>query len=189
MRIGLLGGTFDPIHSGHLRAAELALGALDLDRVAFVPAGMPPHRPRPAASLWDRFAMCCLATAGQRSFVAEDWEVRREGPSYTVETVEAFHREHPGHEVVVIVGSDNLKEMPSWRRAQELFSLCRVAFVVRPGEPSFEGLPAGVGVRVEGDTLQVSATEIRRRVAAGESVSDVVPPWVSEYIEKRGLYR
>ncbi|HET7292587.1 MAG TPA: nicotinate-nucleotide adenylyltransferase [Vicinamibacteria bacterium] len=187
MRAGLLGGTFDPIHLGHLRAAENAREALALDRVAFVPAAQPPHRPPPVSSARDRFAMVALATAGHSAFYPSDAELEREGPSYTVDTLRAWRALRPQDELVLVVGSDAFLEMGTWREAEALFTLCTVAVVARPGE----ALPPGPGpsVAVSGPGLQVSSSEVRRLLAAGQSVRYLVPEAVADYIEKRGLYR
>lgn len=190
MKIGLLGGTFDPIHLGHLRAAESAREALALDRVAFLPAGAPPHRRPPGSSPLDRFAMVCLATASHPSFLAWDTEIRRPGPSYTVETLATLKEERPGDAFVMIVGSDTWPEMAAWRDPERLFRLCSVAVVDRPGEtgplvaPPF---PASMA-RVSGPGLAISATSVRERVRRGESVRYLVPDAVSDYIAKKGLY-
>jgi len=189
LKIGLLGGTFDPIHLGHLRAAESAREALALDRVAFVPAGAPPHRDTPVSSPLDRFAMVCLATAGHPCFLAWDTEVRRPGPSYTVDTVAALRAEHPEDAFVMIVGSDTWPEMATWRDPERLFRLCAVAVVDRPGEDPRPPLAEGRAVtRVSGPGLPISASAVRERVRRGESVRYLVPDAVSEYIAKRGLY-
>lgn len=191
-----MGGTFDPIHLGHLRAAENVREALGLDEVAFVPAGVPPHRPGPCSSPLDRYAMVCLATAANPTFVASDVELKREGPSYTVDTVEALLRQHPEGSVVVIVGSDTFPEMSTWKDPERLFALCSIAVVARPSDGGGDAAPAGVAVRalprverVEGPALPISATHIRRRILEGKSVRYLVPEAVAEYIAKRGLYR
>jgi nicotinate-nucleotide adenylyltransferase len=186
MKLGLLGGTFDPIHLGHLRAAESAREALGLERVLLVPARVPPHRRAPIAPALDRFAMVALACAGHPELVASDLELQREGPSYTVDTVQALRRADPEAELFLLVGSDSLPEMPAWREQQRLFELCRVAVLPRPGAAP----PADPRVLVvEGPALAVSATEIRARVAAGRSVRYLVPEPVADYIAKRGLFR
>ncbi len=188
-----MGGTFDPIHLGHLRAADSAREALGLDRVAFVPAGVPPHRQAPLSPAFDRYAMVCLATAGHAHFVPSDFELRREGPSFTVETVAAFIAERPGDRVTLIVGSDTFPEMPTWRDPARLFALAEVAVVDRPGEregpPPALPYPGVLGVhRVSGPGFAVSATDVRERVRRGESVRFLVPETVAEYIAKRRLY-
>jgi nicotinate-nucleotide adenylyltransferase len=192
LKVGLMGGTFDPIHLGHLRAAESAREALGLDRVAFVPAGVPPHKEAPLSAAIDRYAMVCLATAGHAHFVPSDFEIRRDGKSFTVDTVAALLAEAPSDSITVIVGSDTFPEMPTWREPERLFSLAEVAVVERPGEREgpTRALPAGArGVhRVKGPALDVSATDVRERVRRGESVRYLVPEAVAEYIAKRGLY-
>jgi len=189
MKVGLLGGTFDPIHLGHLRAAENVREALSLERVAFVPARTPPHGKGPQATPLDRYAMVSLAAAGHPSFQASDVELRREGPSYTVDTVADWLRDHPGDEVVLIVGADTFPEMTSWKEPARLFGLCTVAVAARPGEEvrAADGSPRAA--IVSGPGLPISSTEIRRRVASGCSVRYLVPDGVADYIAKRGLYR
>ena len=192
MKLGLLGGTFDPIHLGHLRAAESARECLDLDLVAFVPSAVPPHRPGRLTAATDRFAMACLACGGHPRFVAWDTELRRAGPSYTVETIEVVRAERPGDDLVLVVGSDTWPEMASWREPEKLFSHVTVAVVDRPGAPPIDPEPAAFGgrgvVRVEGPSLPISATVVRERVRQGLSVRFLVPDTVAEYISKRGLY-
>jgi len=192
LKIGLLGGTFDPVHLGHLRAAENAREALGLDRVAFLPSGTPPHRGTPVSSPLDRFAMVCLATAGHPQFLAWDTEVRRPGPSYTVDTVAALQDERPDDAFVMIVGSDTWPEMLTWREPERLFRLCAVAVVDRPGEETVVApppFPGAKGVaRVGGPGFPISATAIRDLVRRGQSVRYLVPDGVSDYIGKRGLY-
>ena len=191
MRIGFMGGTFDPIHLGHLRAAENAREGLGLDQVAFVPARVPPHQDRPPSNALDRFAMVALATAGHPHFVPSDLELQREGPSYTVDTLAALRAGRPDDAFVVIVGSDTFPEMRSWKESERLFALCAVAVVGRPGEGGEEAppLPEVSGVeRVGGPGLPISSSAIRERVRRGLSVRYLVPDAVADYIAKRGLY-
>ena len=187
-----MGGSFDPIHLGHLRAAESAREALRLEEVAFVPCGLPPHRPGPLSPALDRYAMVALATAGNRAFLACDIELRRQGASYTVDTVEALLGARAGASLVLIVGSDAFAEIQSWKEPERLLALCSVAVVTRPGDaaPTPNGsLGAGRVERVDAPGLAVSATTIRQRVAEGLSVRYLVPDSVADYIAKRGLYR
>jgi nicotinate-nucleotide adenylyltransferase len=187
VKLGILGGTFDPIHLGHLRAAETAREALALESVAFVPAHLPPHRPEATASARDRFAMLALATAGNSRFGVSDLELEREGPSYTVDTLRALRASNPGAEMVLIVGSDTFPEMSTWRDHETVFALATVAVVGRPGAAA---LPDGrQAIAVEGAGLPISSTEIRRRVGQRRSIRYLVVDAVAEYIEKRGLYR
>lgn len=182
-----MGGTFDPIHLGHLRAAENVREGLGLDEVLFVPAHVPPHRNGPQSSPLDRYAMVSLATASHPGFVPSDVELRRDGPSYTLATLEGLKAARPKDELFLIVGSDTVGEMKTWRGAEQIFSLCRVAVASRPGDDAGEA-PGRFEV-VAGPGLPISATEVRRRVRDGQSVRFLVPEAVALYIEKRGLYR
>jgi nicotinate-nucleotide adenylyltransferase len=189
VRLGVLGGMFDPIHYGHLRAAENAREALRLDRVAFVPAAVPPHRTAPHAPAADRYAMTVLGTASHPDFAAWDGELRREGPSYTVDTLQALLDENRGAALTLIVGSDNLALLPQWRDPERLLSLCTVAVVGRPGESAVPLPDPGRFVAVEGSGLPIASSTLRARVREGRSVRYLVPEAVAGYIEKRGLYR
>jgi nicotinate-nucleotide adenylyltransferase len=193
MKIGIFGGTFDPIHLGHLRAAENAREALGLGAVYFVPAHTPPHRPGPSSSANDRFAMVTLATAAHPSFVPSDVELRRSGPSYTVDTLLALREELPSHELLLILGSDAFGEIATWREPERIFKLCRLAVVHRPGEPPRGDKALDISaervVWVEAAGLPISATDVRRRVGEGHSVRYLVPEPVADYIQKRALYR
>jgi nicotinate-nucleotide adenylyltransferase len=193
LRIGLYGGTFDPIHLGHLRAAENAREALALDLVAFVPSAVPPHRTAPASRPEDRLAMTRLATGAYAAFAAWDDELRRAGPSYTVETVAALVSARASDSFVLVVGADTWPEIPSWREPERLLSLVEVAVVERPGfaspEPSLP-FPRALGVRrVGGIGLPLSASAIRERARVGGSLRFLVPDPVADFIAERGLYR
>jgi nicotinate-nucleotide adenylyltransferase len=192
VRIGLYGGTFDPVHLGHLRAAENAREGMGLDLVAFLPAAVPPHRGAPLSAAADRLAMARLATASHPRFEAWDTELRRPGPSYTVETVSALLSERPSDSFVLVVGADTWPEIPTWREPERLLSLVEVAVVDRPGyadpakDPPFPGA-RGV-TRVFGPSLPISATAIRERARQGRSVRFLVPDAVADYITARRLY-
>ena len=192
MRVGLLGGTFDPIHLGHLRAAETAREGLDLDLVVFVPAAVPPHRSGRLAGAGDRYTMACLASASHPHFDVWDVELRRSGPSYTVDTLAAVRIERPDDDLVLLVGSDTWPEMIGWREPERLFSLAEVGVLDRPGEPTPSVVPPFPDARrvrrVEGPTLPISATMVRERVRHGASVRYLVPGPVAEFIAKRELY-
>ena len=190
MKVGLMGGSFDPIHFGHLRAAENAREALSLDEVLFVPAAEPPHKPAFSLSpARDRLAMVVLATADNPSFVPSDLELRRSGRSYTVDTLADLARERRGDEVFLIVGSDTLGEMASWHEPERIFALSTIAVVDRPGaEAAPAPLPGAFILRVSGPGLFVSASEVRRRVHEGLSVRYLIPEKVAAYIASRGLY-
>lgn len=192
MSIGLLGGTFDPIHLGHLRAAENAREGLGLERVLFVPAARPPHRPEPRTSPLDRYAMTCLALAGHPRFEVSDLELRREGPSFTVDTLEALAAAHPGQELVLVVGLDTFPEVRAWRESARIFALAALGVVARPDVTAAPAADAAPGARVRhagGPGLDVSSTQVRELVARGLSVRYLVADGVADYIAKRRLYR
>jgi nicotinate-nucleotide adenylyltransferase len=193
-RIGILGGTFDPIHLGHLEAADAARQTLHLDRVLLLPSRTPPHRSvEPRASVFHRFAMTALAAA-ERGMLASDLELRREGPSYTALTLEALHREgYAPDQLFFITGSDAFAEISTWHDYPRLFELGNFAVVSRPGYPivtpqsPMTHSSTSVFV-IEADTPDVSSTDIRRKVAAGESISGLVAPSVADHIERHRLY-
>jgi nicotinate-nucleotide adenylyltransferase len=188
VRLGVLGGSFDPVHRGHLHVARCALSALALERVLLVPCRVPPHRPEPRASAYDRHAMLALACAGQPALVPSALELERAGPSYTVDTLLQL-QSHGRPELFLIVGGDTFPEMTAWRDATRLFGLCSVAVVPRPGSAPPAPRP---GLRMElvaGAGVLASSSEVRRRLAAGEDARDLLEPSVDEYIAKRGLYR
>jgi len=193
VRIGLYGGTFDPIHLGHLRAAETAREGAGLDVVAFLPSAVPPHRGAALSAAADRLAMARLATASQPRFEAWDTELRRPGPSYTVETVQALLAARPSDVLFLVVGTDTWPEMTTWREPERLLSLVEVVVVDRPGYPApppTAPFPSTRGVRrADGPSLPISATAVRERVHEGLSVRYLVPDPVAQYIAERGLYR
>ncbi|HET9314543.1 MAG TPA: nicotinate-nucleotide adenylyltransferase [Vicinamibacteria bacterium] len=188
MKLGIFGGTFDPIHLGHLRAAETAREAVGLDQVAFVPAARSPYKGEPVSPALDRYAMVALATAGHDAFVAADLELQREAPSYTVDTVRALRQARPQDTLFLIVGGDSVAELSGWRDSARIFAECTVLAVARPGGPP-PTQAAGEVTWVEGPALPVSATDVRSRVREGQSIRFLVPDAVADYIAKRGLYR
>jgi nicotinate-nucleotide adenylyltransferase len=183
-----MGGTFDPVHHGHLRAAENARVTLSLDRVAFMPAREPPHRPLPGAAAIHRYTMVALAVSGHPAFYVSPLELTREGPSYTVDTVSTLSREA---EVVLIVGSDNLPLLPEWRDVSRLLTLCTVAVVTRPGQPEVipPELPGERFRAVAGSEVPISSSNLRARVAEGHSIRYLAPLAVCRYIDDQGLYK
>jgi nicotinate-nucleotide adenylyltransferase len=194
MRTGILGGTFDPIHLGHLEAAEAARRSLHLDRVLLLPSRTPPHRSvEPRASVYHRFAMTALAAA-ERRMIASDLELQREGPSYTALTLEALQREGCAPaDLFFITGSDAFAEISTWYDYPRFFALSNFAVVSRPGCPivpsQFPMASASTSViAIEANTPDVSSTEIRRRVAAGESIDHLVSRAVADHIERHRLY-
>jgi nicotinate-nucleotide adenylyltransferase len=189
VRIGVFGGTFDPPHLGHLVVASDACGALGLDRVLWIPSAVPPHKVATVqAPAEARLEMVRAAIEGDPRFEADDLELRRPGPSYTVDTLRDLARRHAGAELVLLIGADNLREIPGWREPQEILKLARVAVLSRDGAgvPPDAPVPA---VAVEVTRVDVSATEVRRRAAAGETIRYLVPDAVRALVERRGLYR
>jgi nicotinate-nucleotide adenylyltransferase len=194
-RIGVLGGTFDPFHNGHLAAAEAAMECARLDSVLFVPAAQPPHRPPAVASAQQRLEMCVLGIAGESRFSVSDVELKRGGPSYTVDTLLEMRRLHPDSQLFLILGWDAARLFPTWRKPDEVRELASIVVVGRPGSeaPREEDLkPAGLAgegaVLCLRPTPDVSASEIRRAVAAGESIAGKVPATVEKYINSHRLY-
>jgi nicotinate-nucleotide adenylyltransferase len=206
---GLFGGTFNPIHWGHLVIAEEVREAFGLSTVLFVPAGCPPHKPEmPLAPASDRLRMVSLAVEGNPAFDVSSIELDREGPSYTVHTLEALRRERPRTAWLLIVGSDAFAEIGTWHRSEDLLALCGIVVIERPGAPVAAAVAAapgefrdavaempGPGGEVTGmvfprrtAAIGVSSTGIRGRVAAGRSIRYLVPEKVMEYISIRKLY-
>ncbi|HKC82602.1 MAG TPA: nicotinate-nucleotide adenylyltransferase [bacterium] len=186
MRTGILGGTFDPIHLGHLAAAQAAMDCADLDRLLFVPTGVPPHRPPTVADPDDRLEMCRLAVAGEKRFEVSDLELRRDGVSYTVDTLRELHRLYPAEELFLVLGWDAAKLLETWHEPEEVRRLARVVVVTRPGS----GSPPATTTEIlcERPTPNISGSELRRAIARGDDVSDRLPEPVAAYIARRGLY-
>jgi nicotinate-nucleotide adenylyltransferase len=196
-RTAVLGGSFNPIHYGHLLLADDVAERLELDRVLFVPAARPPHKPNadlaPAA---DRYAMVELAVAGHPKFVVSDVEFRRPGPSYTVDTLEALRI--PREELFLIVGSETFLDLLSWRSPRRVAELAQLAVVPRVGS-AFDPESAAVRkvvheigrepVIVRADSLPISASDLRRRVREGRSIAYRLPEAVGAYIRAKRLYR
>ncbi len=189
MRIGILGGTFDPPHIGHLIVAQDAWNALGLDRVLFVPAAVPPHkRGRVSTPAEVRLAMVEAACADDPRFEASDLEIRRGGTSYTVDTLRALKERDPQGALFFLLGADQFREIHTWRSPEELVRLAELVALSRPGYPNVEpqiGLPYR---RLDVTCVDISATEIRRRVVAGEPIRYLVPEAVEAIIRAHGLY-
>ena len=185
---GILGGTFDPVHRGHVAVAAELLSRLALAEVRMVPAFRPPHREPPRAPALDRLAMTRLAVAGIAGLVTDDIEVRREGVSYTVDTL-AQLRASGLDRLVLLVGMDAAVEMGSWHRAQEIAGLAEVVVFNRTGTPVSreQELPVA-GQVVEVDSPDVSATRVRESLEAGGDADGMLPASVLEYIRVHGLY-
>jgi nicotinate-nucleotide adenylyltransferase len=209
-RVGVLGGTFDPVHLGHLAAATAAQRALHLDSVRFVPSARPPHRPdMPHASGYHRMEMLRRAVAGADDWEVSDLEYLRHGPSYTIDTLTALHAERlTPLQIFFITGADAFADVAAWHRSQDVLEAAHFVVVSRPGTTTFDTLasrlpslasrlttPSGVVgadapriVLIEADTPNISSTAIRLRAARGDSLDGLVPPAVAAYIAQHSLY-
>ena len=198
MRLGILGGTFDPPHVGHLILAEEARRALELEQVLFVPAGAPWRKAgRELSPREDRLAMVQLAVGDSPHFAVSILEIEREGPSYTAETLAALHQQLPDDsEIFFIVGQDSLADLPNWRQPQRIISLARLAVAVRTDweaakADALEKEVPGISQRLvwlDMPRIDISSTAVRDRVRQGLSIRSWVPPAVEEYIRQHGLY-
>ena len=209
--LGILGGTFDPIHTAHLRLAEVACDLFGLAGVIFVPTGQPWHRAHPAASGEDRLAMVRIATAGDSRFSVDASEVLGSAPGYTVETLERLRGQYRRERsLVLLLGADAFLGLPSWHRWRDIFGLAHLGVASRPGHALDAaampaalaeefgrrcGSPAGLAASPAGTIVPfalsagtVSATEVRQRLAMGADVGDLLPGGVVDYIAQRNLY-
>ncbi len=191
-RWGILGGTFDPIHFGHLAMAEEARERLGLARVLFIPTGEPPHKPQGRASAEDRCRMTELAVAENPAFAVSRIEIDRPGRSYTVETLRDLHAQYPETDFTFIIGADMALDFHRWRDPEGILAQAAVVAITRPGYDlaQLATLPtAGRITPLDAPGLYLSSTDLRARVREGRSIRYLVPAAVREYIEERGLYR
>ncbi len=186
-RIGLFGGTFDPPHAGHLALAECAREQLALDRVLFVPAGTPPHkRGRRVSGAGQRVAMTRLAVRGNPAFRVSTLEVRRRGPSLTVDTLRHLRAAHPQARLYLLMGADSLDEFRGWHAPDAIRALATLAVARRPGAGRARGRRV---VWLDNPGIELSSSDIRARVRAGRSVRYLVPDAVGAYLARHRLYR
>nr|WP_221401221.1 nicotinate-nucleotide adenylyltransferase [Paenibacillus phyllosphaerae] len=189
-----MGGTFDPIHMGHLLAAQAAREAYPLDQVWFIPSGVPPLKGRnPGADSVARLEMTMLATEVEPAFRVLPLEVDRGGVSYSYDTVTELMERHPQAEFAYIIGSDRVNDLVKWHRIEELAAKIRFIGLARPGDPMtpLEELPAFIASRLtiaRMPQIELSSTAIRQRVAQGHSIRFMVPESVYSYIQRNGLY-
>lgn len=201
-KIALFGGTFDPVHLGHTKIASYAAEKIGAEKTIFIPAKCSPLKAlSPAASASDRFEMIKLAIAGGSDFEVSDYELSKEGNSYTIETVRHFKEDcGKNAEIYWLMGADTIDEFVRWHRVVELIDECNLCAMYRAGceRPDFAGFEKVWGVGrvkklqaniIETPLINISSSEIRSRIKAGEDISDMVCPAVCEYIQKHGLYK
>jgi len=187
-RIGLFGGSFDPVHNAHLSLAKAAVRDLSLDELRWIPAGHPWQKTRVVTSAGHREAMVALAIEGEPRFVLDRIELDRPGPSYTLDTVRALQAVQPGAQWFLIVGQDQQAGLPTWHGIDELLRLITLAVAQRPGAPEVTASAAAVR-SIELPPMMLSSTELRARCAAGLPINEMVPAKVARYIDQHGLYR
>jgi nicotinate-nucleotide adenylyltransferase len=201
MRIGIFGGTFDPVHLAHLILAEQCREQGKLDQVLFVPAALPPHKQQqPLTSFAQRVEMLSLAISGNAAFRIDELEKDRPGPSYTVDTLTELHRARPNDELCFILGSDSLRELPLWYQPRRILELAELLVDARPDWPvptetelrAMLQLDADFPLRwqvIDAPLIAVSSRDIRKRIAEGRSVRYMIPRAVEAYIADKGLYQ
>ncbi len=207
--IGILGGTFDPVHFGHLRPALDIRQALGLDEIRLIPCHIPPHRPQPHASVEQRTAMLRIAIEGSAGFVVDEREVEREGPSYSFDTLASLRKDLPGKTLCMLVGMDAFRGLTAWHRWRELLNNCHIVIMTRPqaifpqeGELAdfiqrhrahdagmLRAQSSGLLWFQEVTQLEISGTRLRAMLAAGEPADFLLPDGVLDFINKEGLYR
>ncbi|MDD2680314.1 MAG: nicotinate-nucleotide adenylyltransferase [Candidatus Omnitrophica bacterium] len=188
MKIGILGGTFNPVHLGHLILAEEAREKLGLEKIIFVPANLPPHKDNgDIAASSSRLRMLKLAIKGNKYFAVSDIEIKRQGRSYTIDTLKEFKRKYPADELYFIIGSDLLKYLDDWKDLAEINKMVKFVAATRPGYP-LEKIPAYIqtlGIRA----VDVSGFEVHRCIKENKSFRYLVPESVFNYINKKWLYK
>jgi nicotinate-nucleotide adenylyltransferase len=201
MRVGIFGGTFDPVHTGHLLLAEQSREQGRLDEVWFVPAAHPPHKDDPTLTRFEqRVEMLALAIAGNPAFRIDELEKERPGPSYTADTLTELRRRHPKHDFFLLIGSDTLNDLPTWYQPARVLKLAHLLVTIRPGASVASvktlrdrlHLPPDVPLRlqtVETPQLDISSRDLRRRAAAGRTLRYFLPRAVECYIQDKKLYR
>jgi nicotinate-nucleotide adenylyltransferase len=201
MRVGIFGGTFDPVHLGHLILAEQCREQAKLDQVLFVPAALPPHkRAQPLTPFAQRVEMLTLAISGHPAFRVEEMEKDRAGPSFTVDTLTQLHAARPDDELCFILGSDSVHDLPLWYQPRRILELATLLVVARADWPVFSAQEVKASLQLEDDfalryqiveapLITLASRDIRRRISEGRSVRYMTPRAVEAYIEDKGLYR
>lgn len=190
-RIGVMGGTFDPVHHGHLVAASEAAATLELDEVVFVPTGVPSLKQHPGVTAAEhRYLMTVIATAANPRFTVSRVDIDRPGLTYTVDTLRDLRTQRPDADLYFITGADAIHQILQWKDAADLWDMAHFVAVTRPGHVlSVEGLPPGSVTQLEVPALAISSTECRERARSGKPVWYLVPDGVVQYIAKHRLYR
>jgi len=189
-KIGLFGGSFDPVHLGHLLVAQAAREELGLDRLFFIPAAQSPFKPDTTpTSSGERLRLLCLALAGKTWCEIDEQELQRGGVSYTINTLRDYHQRFPEAKIFYLIGGDHVQKLPSWREAEQLARLADFVVVPRPGQAEIPFPAPFHGRALKGFPLGVSSSQIRARVKAGEPIDHLVPATVGEAIRAAGLYK
>ena len=189
VRLGVMGGTFDPIHNGHLVAASEAAAAFNLSEVIFVPTGEPWQKTRKVTKSEDRYLMTVVATASNPRFKVSRVDIDRAGPTYTIDTLRELHELHPDADLYFITGADAIAQILSWRDVDQIWGLAHFVAVSRPGhQMTLPEHPEGAISVLEIPALAISSTDIRQRVSAAKPVWYLVPDGVVQYIAKHQLY-
>jgi nicotinate-nucleotide adenylyltransferase len=189
MKIGLFGGSFDPVHLGHLLVAQAAVEELGLDRLFFIPVAQSPFKPEnPPAAAAVRLQLLRLALAGKTNFAIDELEIQRGGVSYTVDTLRDYARRFPKAKIFYLIGADNAAKLNKWSEPDELATLAEFVAVPRPGDAPAVFPSPFRGRMLKGFSFDVSSSQIRARVKAGRPVENLVPPFVAEAIRNARLY-
>ncbi len=196
LKYGIMGGSFNPIHNAHIRMAEDVMSTLFLDKIVFIPTGVPPHKKLEDIEAYQRFEMTKLATVGNDKFEVFDIEILNQGTSFTVDTVGKLKLLYPDIDFYFITGADSILDIPKWKNPHKLMSLCKFVCVKRPNysddiEIRIQEIINKFGgeiIIVEGSMLDISSTEIRKKVKDNKSIEDLVPEKVNKYIKENKLY-
>ena len=198
MRIGIFGGTFSPVHNGHVSAAKSFMEQMWLDILFVIPTGTSPHKEMSGgADAYDRLRMCEAAFSGIDGVIVSDMEIRREGKSYTVDTLRQLY--DPENRLFLLCGTDMMLTLDKWRDADEIFKLCYPVYMRRENDEVITNLIikknaeykekyGRIATRITGDAVVVSSSEVREKIQKGEDISSLVPPAVEAYIKEKGLY-
>ena len=189
LKLGIFGGSFDPVHLGHLLVAQAAIEELGLDRLFFIPAAQSPFKPenQPAPTP-ARLQLLRLALAGRTNCEIDEQEIRRGGVSYTIDTLRDYAKGFPGAELFYLIGADHAAKLDKWREPDELSRLAEFVVIPRPGEPVVEFPKPFRGRILKGFPIEISSSQIRARVKSGLPVDHLVPPFVADAIRAAGLY-